>query len=177
MLMVDRDRRYVEANSPARLAFRLSLAEFRQLRIDDLTPAYFLPVLEDYWRRLTESGCVAGPYDIASPAGTLLEVTCCAVADALPGLQLIVFAPVDWSERELLSDLEQLGDEAAPVLTPRELEILQLATEGQNAPMIAEQLVVSTATVRTHFQNIYEKLEVSDRAGAVAKAMRIGLIA
>jgi DNA-binding NarL/FixJ family response regulator len=62
-------------------------------------------------------------------------------------------------------------------LTPRELEVLQLAAEGRNAPMIAEELVVSVATARTHFGNIYDKLDVGDRAAAVAKGMRLGLIA
>ena len=42
--------------------------------------------------------------------------------------------------------------------------------------MIAEELVLSRATVRTHFENIYSKLDVRDRAGAVGKAMRLGLI-
>ncbi|MEA2288463.1 MAG: Bacterial regulatory protein luxR family, partial [Solirubrobacteraceae bacterium] len=37
-------------------------------------------------------------------------------------------------------------------------------------------LILSPATVKTHFENIYEKLGVSDRAAAVAHAMRIGLI-
>jgi ATP/maltotriose-dependent transcriptional regulator MalT len=37
--------------------------------------------------------------------------------------------------------------------------------------------VVSAATVRTHFEHIYAKLAVSDRGAAVAKAMRLGLIA
>ena len=61
-------------------------------------------------------------------------------------------------------------------LTPRELEVLDLAAAGCNGPMIAARLVVSAATVRTHFEHIYEKLEVRDRAAAVAKAMRLGLI-
>jgi DNA-binding CsgD family transcriptional regulator len=61
-------------------------------------------------------------------------------------------------------------------LTPRELEVLQLAADGLSGPDIAEVLVVSPATVKTHFQNIYKKSGVSDRASAVAKAMRHGLI-
>jgi DNA-binding CsgD family transcriptional regulator len=61
-------------------------------------------------------------------------------------------------------------------LTPRELEVLQLAADGLSGPDIAELLVVSPGTVKTHFQNIYKKSGVSDRAGAVAKAMRQGLI-
>jgi DNA-binding CsgD family transcriptional regulator len=62
------------------------------------------------------------------------------------------------------------------VLTPRERDVLQLAADGLSTPSIAEQLSVSRATVRTHFGNIYLKLDVKSRAGAVAKAMRLGLI-
>lgn len=61
-------------------------------------------------------------------------------------------------------------------LTTRELQVLRLAAEGRSGPQIAESLVVSPATVKTHFENIYEKLGVGDRAAAVAYAMRMGLI-
>lgn len=175
MLMVDGNRRYVYANGPARLAFRQSLNDLRRLRIDDLTPRYFWPAMEEAWARLTGTGCVAGVYDVASPAGTSMEVHYWATAGALPGLYLIAFAPVGWPESELLDDLEQPA-EAVASLTRRELEILQLAADGLGGPRIAKELVVSLATVRTHFANIYDKLAVSDRAAAVAKGMRLGLI-
>jgi two-component system nitrate/nitrite response regulator NarL len=61
-------------------------------------------------------------------------------------------------------------------LTPREIEILQLSADGMTGPDIAEHLVVSPGTVKTHFQNIYAKWNVVDRAAAVAEAMRQGLI-
>jgi len=67
----------------------------------------------------------------------------------------------------------QLGEQ---LLTPRELEVLRLGARGLSARQTAERLVVSPATVRTHFENIYAKLEVSDKASAVATAMRRGLI-
>ena len=54
--------------------------------------------------------------------------------------------------------------------------MLELSADGLNGPAIAKALVLSTATVRTHFGHIYTKLEVTDRAAAVAKAMRLGLI-
>ena len=41
---------------------------------------------------------------------------------------------------------------------------------------IAEQLTLSPSTVKTHFENVYAKWGVSDRASAVAKALREGLI-
>ena len=61
-------------------------------------------------------------------------------------------------------------------LSPREIEVLGLAAEGLSGPQIAERLLVSPSTIKTHFENIYEKLGVGDRAGAVAYGLRIGLI-
>lgn len=63
-----------------------------------------------------------------------------------------------------------------PALTPREREILLLTADGHSAPAIASQLHLSPATVKTHLQSLYEKLGVSDRAAAVAAAMRQGLL-
>ncbi|HEY1479065.1 MAG TPA: response regulator transcription factor [Gaiellales bacterium] len=63
-----------------------------------------------------------------------------------------------------------------PVLTSREREALAGLARGLSAPAIANELVLSTATVKTHLQHLYEKLGVSDRAAAVAEAMRRGLI-
>jgi DNA-binding CsgD family transcriptional regulator len=175
MIIVDSERRYVEANGPARLAFRLTLAELRDLRIDDLTPPHLRQVLEAAWARLVQTGCVAGPYEIASLDGGRLPVAYYGLADALPGLHLIAFAPAGWSDQELV-DLPETESELITSLTPRELEVLQLAAEGYSGPMIARELVISAATVSTHFEHIYAKLAVGDRATAVAKAMRLGMI-
>ena len=63
-----------------------------------------------------------------------------------------------------------------PILTPREREVLVLTADGLTAPEIAKQLELGVATVRSHLQNVYEKLGVSDRAAAVAQAIRTGLL-
>jgi two-component system nitrate/nitrite response regulator NarL len=63
-----------------------------------------------------------------------------------------------------------------PRLTPRELEILALAAQGRSTPQIAGGLHLSAATVKTHLQNAYDKLGVTDRTAAVAVAMRQGLL-
>ncbi len=67
-------------------------------------------------------------------------------------------------------------DDERPRLTPREREILGLMADGLSAPAIGNRLYVATATVKSHQARIYEKLEVSDRAAAVAEAMRRGLL-
>jgi two-component system nitrate/nitrite response regulator NarL len=66
--------------------------------------------------------------------------------------------------------------EDRPVLTAREREVLALTAEGLSAPQIAERLIVALPTVKTHQARLYEKLGVSERAAAVAEAMRRGLL-
>jgi two-component system nitrate/nitrite response regulator NarL len=62
------------------------------------------------------------------------------------------------------------------VLTPRERAVLSLAAEGLSTRQIAVRLGVASATVKTHFQGIFTKLDVPDRTSAVASAMRRGLL-
>lgn len=177
MTLVDHERWHIDVNTPARLAFRRCLRDLRDMRIDDLTPHWLTQTLEDAWERLLDTGSHAGPFEVTSPEGGLLHVSYFAVANVLPGQHVIAFAPADWPESELVEEDEACDDDLPALLTPRELEVLELAAAGCNGPVIAGELVVSAATVRTHFEHIYAKLGVSDRAAAVAKAMRTGLIA
>jgi two-component system nitrate/nitrite response regulator NarL len=64
----------------------------------------------------------------------------------------------------------------SPVLTDREREILGMIASGKSLPEIAKELYLGVTTVKTHVQHLYEKLGVSDRAAAVAEAMRRRLI-
>jgi len=61
-------------------------------------------------------------------------------------------------------------NEALELLTERETEILQLLAKGFRYKEISDQLNISTATVRTHIHNIYEKLQVQSRTDALNKA-------
>lgn len=63
-----------------------------------------------------------------------------------------------------------------PILTARELEVLRMAADGASVAETAQRLCLSANTVKTHLQHIYDKLEVSDRAAAVAQALRQGLL-
>jgi two-component system nitrate/nitrite response regulator NarL len=74
------------------------------------------------------------------------------------------------------AEIRRRGAIAQDRLTDREREILTRMAEGSSAPRIAGELYLSTATIKTHQHNIYEKLGVSDRAAAVAEAIRRGLI-
>lgn len=61
-------------------------------------------------------------------------------------------------------------------LSEREKEILQLMTTGLIKKEIADRLTLSIHTVDTYLRRIYEKLEVNTRTGAVAKALKEGLV-
>jgi two-component system nitrate/nitrite response regulator NarL len=61
-------------------------------------------------------------------------------------------------------------------LTERDRSVLRLIADGRSLPEIARDLHLSRATVKTHVAHIYEKLGVSERAAAVAEAMRRDLL-
>ncbi len=61
-------------------------------------------------------------------------------------------------------------------LSTRELDVLRLVVDGRTNQEIAEKLVLSVETVKTHMRHIMEKLAVSDRTQAAVKAMRDGLV-
>ena len=61
-------------------------------------------------------------------------------------------------------------------LSKRELEVLALMAEGHSNQEIAEKLFISLSTVKTHNQNLFEKLDVKRRIQAVEKARKLQLI-
>jgi DNA-binding NarL/FixJ family response regulator len=61
-------------------------------------------------------------------------------------------------------------------LTTREKEILHELTEGLSKKQIAEKLFLSFFTIDTHLKNIYLKLHVHSRSGAVAKVLKERLL-
>jgi DNA-binding NarL/FixJ family response regulator len=61
-------------------------------------------------------------------------------------------------------------------LSKREKEVLDCLAKGMTSAQVASQLFISENTVKTHVRHILEKLEASNRAEAVSKAIQIGLI-
>jgi two-component system nitrate/nitrite response regulator NarL len=76
----------------------------------------------------------------------------------------------------LMRAVRDRRDKPATILSPREHEVLGFLASGLSAPQIARELHLSPSTVKTHLQRLYERLDVSDRAAAVAEGMRRGLI-
>lgn len=61
-------------------------------------------------------------------------------------------------------------------LSNREMEVLSCLSQGKTTSQIANELYISDNTVKTHVRHILEKLEASNRAEAVSKAVQMGLI-
>jgi DNA-binding NarL/FixJ family response regulator len=101
-----------------------------------------------------------------------------AIRDATQGRTRL-----DHAVQERLVELVTSGpDPAQAVATPpggslteRETEVLRLMAEGQTNRQIAARLYVTEATVKTHVNNVFGKLDVNDRAAAVAWAFRAGV--
>ena len=79
--------------------------------------------------------------------------------------------------RKVLQELAQPAPSSAmpDPLTQREVEVLQLVAQGKENRAIAEELVISEATVRTHVSNILGKLHLASRTQAALYALREGL--
>jgi DNA-binding CsgD family transcriptional regulator len=176
MILVDNDRRLVEVNRAARLLSRMSLREARGVRIDDITTGPHLAALYGAWNELLRRGALSDRYLVSFRDGGTLWIYYAALANALPGLHLVVFVPADWPGNEL----EELHDAPQPdllgPLSTRQVEVLRLVAVGASAPEIADELCISDATVRTHVKNILERLGAKNRAHAVALALRDGLL-
>ena len=82
-------------------------------------------------------------------------------------------------EREPADDTRAVhggrGDIAEP-LTDRELEVLRLVAQGDSNQDIARKLVVTLATVKTHINHIFGKLDAESRVQVVARARTLGLL-
>src|SRR5207302_463690 len=72
--------------------------------------------------------------------------------------------------------VSQLRSPVQGALSEREIEVLTLIAQGLTNRAAAARLFISEATVKTHLIHIYAKLDVSDRAAAVATAYERGLL-
>jgi NarL family two-component system response regulator LiaR len=79
--------------------------------------------------------------------------------------------------RKVLEELTKPAEQhpTSDPLTQREVEVLRLVAQGRENPEIAETLVISEATVRTHVSNIMSKLHLASRTQVALFALREGL--
>jgi two-component system response regulator DesR len=96
------------------------------------------------------------------------------------------FVSKDWEARAVARAVRRVGlgmtmfaptsEQPAPLLTEREREVLDLIAAGSTNREIAERLYLSPHTVKEHTSALYRKLHARNRAEAVQRAQRIGLL-
>lgn len=99
-----------------------------------------------------------------------------SIADAVAAVAAGRTVLDDDAQVALAGAVRTRGDSRRPQLTERERQVLTLLADGLSGPQIGKELYLSTATVKSHLGTLYDKLGVSDRAAAVAVAMRVGLL-
>jgi DNA-binding NarL/FixJ family response regulator len=110
----------------------------------------------------------------AGASGYLLKAA--PEEEILAGIRSVAAGGVALAPRMAALLVSRMQAPAAPTLSPREAEVLELVAEGLSNPEIARRLFLSEATVKTHLLHVFEKLEVSDRTRAVTRAMELGLL-
>jgi len=109
------------------------------------------------------------------PAGVLPRDVSAAQLDA--AVRAVAAGLVVRSATGMPADgFRAIGDEAPPVLTPREAEILTLVGQGMSNKAVARALGISVHTVKFHLEALFAKLDATSRAEAVAKGLRGGVI-
>ena len=78
--------------------------------------------------------------------------------------------------KDVLWTMSNAVDDSAPTLTPREIQVMELVSEGRRNKEIAATLGISEETVQVHLKNIFAKLKVSERTAAVNVALRRGIV-
>ncbi len=86
-------------------------------------------------------------------------------------------SPRSFTAADLAGAMRRRMTPAGPQLTQREAEVLSLLARGFSVSAIARSIFVSDSTAKTHISKIYEKLGASNRADAIMKAVRSGLLA
>jgi two-component system, NarL family, nitrate/nitrite response regulator NarL len=121
----------------------------------------------------------AALYDLVGKGGACFLTTttradelCAAIVTAAAGD--VFLAPE--IHQVLASEIRLRRSDDRPVLSAREREVLRRLAAGERVPEMARAMHLSESTVKTHLHHLYDKLEVSDRAAAVAVAMRRGLL-
>ena len=98
--------------------------------------------------------------------------------DTLSSDLVRVVREVHGGQRPVLPEVQaRLSERASmPTLTPREVEVLQRISQGLRNKEVGAMLGITEGTVQIHVKNIFAKLGVNDRTGAVQVAVRRGLI-
>lgn len=181
MLFADDQRRWVNGNAAASDLLGIAREEIPWHTMDDFTPPSEHRRLQQQWTGFLAGGAAEGWYQLwVESRGAAPRYEFSATANVLPSRHLAVFVPPDElspaSAEPASAPWSVLPDGRGLVLTPREREVMTLLAAGLKGGEIAQQLVLSPETIKSHVQNALVKLDRRTRAGGVAVALVTGQI-
>jgi DNA-binding CsgD family transcriptional regulator len=167
------------------VVIRLSEEEGTIGRREDNTYVIGDPRISRLHASLKREGAAFILTDLGSSAGTKVNGEQIAGPHVLHHGDRVAFGPLEFvyedpaammDEDELTVVIDVPASPLAPSLSPRQQQVLEAMAEGLTNKEIGEQLGVTERTVKAYAQELYDKLDVRNRAGAVAEAMKRGLL-
>jgi DNA-binding CsgD family transcriptional regulator/PAS domain-containing protein len=169
LLLLTDDRRMIAASASARRLFGLPRLDVSRTRLDYLVAGASTAELDGLWMRLRGDGELAATLPFRTSAG-IRTLALYARANAVPGRHV---AALTRGPSPNLGPGDRPPARPAIVrLSAREREILAGLAAGERTEQIADRLVLSADTVRTHVRNAMRKLDARSRVHAVVLALR-----
>ena len=176
MGLLDAQRCHRSVNQAAVELFGYPRDELLGLPLDALLPPEDRPLLAMRWDQFVDRGDpFVAQRELVIADGSLIQVEAALHTEMVTGHLRALYVVL---HSEAADAHEERGSAALDdPLTPREVEIVHLLALGYSGPEVAEKLVISHDTVRTHVRNAMEKVGARTRAQLVAIALGRGLIA
>jgi PAS domain S-box-containing protein len=178
MALIDEEMLYVDVNPVHAEIFGRARDDIVGTRLDSYLPENELPTVEAEHEEFLSAGEYSGERQYIRADGTVVRVQYAAASETITGRKLALFVS---NVVEADEDDEKNGAGASHAvlnhgegLSPREREVVRLVAMGMTSRQIAEELTVSTETVRTHIRNALAKTGTRTRAQLVAKMMAQG---
>jgi PAS domain S-box-containing protein len=176
MALIDETMHYVDLNPAHAESYGRSREEVIGTRLDDYLPESELATVKAEHAEFKRLGEFSGERNYLRADGSIVRVQYAACSETITGRRLALFV-----SQILEPDDEDNGAGAADAvmtngenLSPRESEVIRLVAIGMTSRQIADELTVSTETVRTHIRNALAKTGTRTRAQLVAQVMARG---
>jgi DNA-binding CsgD family transcriptional regulator len=174
MVLLDSRRRHVDANAAYVALLRHPRKELIGRPIYSFVSGGPLATPRE-WRDHVSAGRFTGEAELVSADGTLVAVQYAATSEVVTGRYLVLFVAMSTSRWGRHFRRPNEATDAHADLSKREREIVRLVSLGSTGPEIADELLISHDTVRTHVRNAMTKLDARSRAHLVAKALAEGV--
>jgi PAS domain S-box-containing protein len=168
IVLLDDERRYVDVNPPAVALLRRTREELLGTSsFENIRPAE-RSIAASQWQAFLKSGQDSGTRALVRPDGSEVEIDFAARLAVIGDRRLAIFVSLANTD---LAPEPPSGRVPPGSLTTREREVITLIAMGRETNEIAEQLHISSETVRTHVRNAMSKLGARTRAQLVAIAL------